>query len=199
MHENRGQTVEWAAHWPAENSDFQSRPISPTVKEIMQYDDAGAASWSDTERRGWFGFYFRWHPAANFYGRMKVALAKGHSPEICLQASGWKLESELEPALAEVRPGFKLPFRRYTFNAGGRTMYVFFAVVEDQVNGAVPGLFRMSSLDRIRAALAGSRNFGERSLEIAVSGFDSPDQAWSAFQSQLPQWIVETSRTEMRK
>jgi hypothetical protein len=120
---------------------------------------------------------------------MKVALAKGHSPEICLQAAGWTLNSELAPDTAVAGDGLTLPFRRYTFEENGKTLYVFFAVVEDQLNASVPGLFRASPWDRVRAAVAGSRNFGERSVEVAVTGFNSADEAWQAFQKELPRWI----------
>jgi exosortase len=198
MHEHRGELVQWSARWPQSNPSYQARPIAKEVKGIMLFDESAAATWVDADERGWLGFYFRWWTANNFYGRMKVAMAKGHSPEICLQAAGWTLQSELAPATAQVRPDLALPFRRYIFQQGGRTMHVFFAVVEDQANGNSPGMFRMTHLDRLRAALAGSRNFGERSVEVAVTGFSSPDEAWAAFQAQLPGWIAQ-EKSEITK
>ena len=192
-HELRAQTVQWSAHWPQENPSYQARPVSATVKDIMQFDEGSSANWADAEGRDWLGFYFRWWPAASVYGRMKVALAKGHSPEICLQATGWTLDSELDPAIAEAGDGFTLPFRRYIFEQNGKTLYVFFAVVEDQLNASVPGVFRAGTSDRIRAAVAGSRNFGERSVEVAVTGFTSADDAWQSFQKKLPGWIRQDS------
>jgi len=188
-HERRGQTVQWSARWPENSPSYQARPVSATVKDIMQFDEGVSANWADADGRSWLGFYFRWWPATSVYGRMKVALAKGHSPEVCLQATGWTLNSELAPETAVASEGLTLPFRRYTFEQNGKTLYVFFAVEEDHLNGSIPGVFRANPWDRIRAAVAGSRNFGERSMEVAVTGFNSADEAWRAFQKELPGWI----------
>ncbi len=188
-HEQRVPTVQWSARWPENNPSYQVRPVSATVKSIMQFDEGASANWADAEGRDWLGFYFRWLPAASVYGRMKVALAKGHSPEVCLQATGWNLNSELAAETAVAGDRLALPFRRYTFEQNGKTLYVFFAVVEDQMNAGAPGVFRAGPWDRIRAAVAGSRNFGERSVEVAVTGFNSADEAWQAFQKELPGWI----------
>jgi hypothetical protein len=142
----------------------------------------------DADGREWQAFYLRWLPAHNFYGRMRVALAKSHSPEICLQAGGLTLQSELSPALIQARPDLALTFRRYLFRSEGKNLYVFFAVVEDE-SGTKPAFMRMTHFDRLRAALSGSRNFGQRNLEIAVSGFNSADEALKKFQMELPGWI----------
>jgi hypothetical protein len=196
-HERRGETIQWSARWPKMNPGNQL--VSANVREIMRFDEADGSEWRDASNRAWLGFYFRWFPASSFYGRMKVALAKGHSPEICLQASGWTLQSELDSGTVPVGRGLNLPFRRYIFQRDGKMLYVFFAVVEDQLNGSAPGFLRTRQSDRIRAAISGSRNFGERSVEVAVAGYNSADEAWQAFQTALPKWIQEEGVTAPRE
>lgn len=190
-HEERGQPLRWSAHWPEENPSYQTRAVSADVREIMQFDQSAEGNWTDVNGRDWIGFYFRWFPATTVYGRMKVALAKRHTPDVCLQAHGWKLQSELVPKVAPVSRGLSLPFRRFTFEQNGQTLYVFFAVVEDRFDAGGPDVPGFSHWDRIRAAAAGSRNFGERSVEVAATGFNSADEAWQAFQAALPGWIQQ--------
>jgi exosortase len=196
-HEQRGETIQWSARWPKMNPRDQL--VSANVREIMRFDEADGSEWRDASNRAWLGFYFRWFPASSFYGRMKVALAKGHSPEICLHASGWALQSELDSGTVPVGLGLNLPFHRYIFQRDGKTLYVFFAVVEDQLNGSAPGFLRTRQWDRIRAAISGSRNFGERSVEVAVAGYNSADEAWQAFQTALPKWIQQEGVTSPRE
>lgn len=190
-HETRGEPVKWSARWPEDNPSYRPGPVSAAVRDIMKFDESAAANWADAGGRDWIGFYFRWLPATTVYGRMKVALAKGHSPDVCLQAHGWTLQSELVPRTAPVGQGLNLLFRRYAFEQNGRTLYVFFAVTEDSSNAGAPDSFGFSHWDRIRAAITGSRNFGERRLEVAVAGFNSADEAWHAFQAALPGWIQQ--------
>lgn len=190
-HEKRGQSVKWSARWPEENPSYQSQPVSADVREIMRFDESAEADWTDANGRDWKGFYFRWFPATTVYGRMKVALAKRHTPDVCLQAHGWRLRSELAARTVPVGQGLNLPFRRFMFEQDGQTLYVFFAVVEDRLDAGAPGVPGFSHWDRIRAAVDGSRNFGERSVEVAATGFNSSDEAWQAFQTALPGWIKQ--------
>jgi exosortase len=189
-HEARdSKTVSWSVQWPEANSSFKSRPLSPAVSSILAYDAGTAGVWSDDDGTGWQAFYFRWLPARSFYGRMRVALAKTHSPEICLSASGLALRKQLEPAKLQVQPGLTLAFRRYLFDAGGRPLHVFFAAVEDLDATGGDAFLRMTHLERVQAALAGSRNFGQRNFEVAISGIATPEEALRVFAARLPQLV----------
>jgi hypothetical protein len=54
---------------------------------------------------------------------------------------------------------------------------------------------RMTHWDRVKAALAGSRNYGQRSLEIAISGIQDPSAAQAALERKLP-GLVRTQQPE---
>jgi hypothetical protein len=99
------------------------------------------------------------------------------------------LRKQFEPVTVALESGLQLQFRRYLFEAMGRPTHVFFAVVEDQLNFASADFLRATHASRWRAALAGSRNLGQRSFEAVISGVDSPDEALRAFQQQLPHLI----------
>ena len=70
-------------------------------------------------------YYLRWLP-----GRVSKFLAGGHYPTVCLPASGLRLVSELEPFVCQVG-ALSIPFVTYLFDDGGRDVYVFHAILED--------------------------------------------------------------------
>jgi hypothetical protein len=85
-----------------------------------------------------------------------------------------------------VQPGFSIAFRRFIFDAGGKPLHVFFSGTEDVQVAGTSGFLRMTPRERLQAALAGSRNFGQRNFEVAISGFDDPVQALRVFEEKLP-------------
>jgi exosortase len=188
-HEMRGgQTVSWTARWPVANPTFQTNRIPQNALRMLQCDENSAASWMGAEGELWQAFYLRWLPADSFYGRAKVALSKSHNPAICLTAAGMKMETQLAPVSLPVRPGFNLIFDRFVFADKGREVHVFFAQTEDMAGGGQASL-RMTHLDRWRAALAGSRNYGQNNFEVALTGPATPDDALRLFSARLPELI----------
>jgi exosortase len=186
-HEARdGRTVSWSIRWPETNATFALKPLPGTVSEMLKYDEGQSGAWVESDGSAWQAFYLRWLPAKSFYGRMRVALSKSHNPEVCLQAGGLRLRTELAPVVVQARPDFSLVFRRYVFDAEGRTLHVFFSATEDLAGAGTPSFLRMTHLERVRAALAGSRNFGQRNVEVAISGFESPADALRVFEERLP-------------
>jgi hypothetical protein len=64
--------------------------------------------------------------------------------------------------------------------------HVFYGIYEDPAGSAVLANRRMDSASRVAAALAGSRNYGQRFLEIALSGPEQPQDARAALTRALP-------------
>jgi exosortase len=189
-HEARvGRTIAWTARWPVDNPTLRTNMIPDNAQRLLQCDQNNTASWTGDGDVFWQVFYLRWLPADSFYGRAKVAISKTHNPTICLQAAGMKLETHLDPVSLAVRPGFNLVFDRYVFDAGGRELYVFFSQTED-VTGGGPANLRMTHLDRLRAALAGSRNYGQINFEAALTGAQTPDDALRVFRDSLPELVI---------
>jgi exosortase/archaeosortase family protein len=189
-HETRGaKAIHWSVRWPESNPTYKVLELSAATRQILQCDEGASRAWADPGGLNWHVFFLRWQPANSFYGRMRVALAKTHTPEACLQGAGMVLRKQFEPVTVALESGLQLQFRRYLFEAMGRPTHVFFAVVEDQLNFASADFLRATHASRWRAALAGSRNLGQRSFEAVISGVDSPDEALRAFQQQLPHLI----------
>ena len=191
MHEARNQEVaQWSARWPAENPAYQLRALSSEVRKTLRYDEEAAAKWSDAQDHQWQGFYLRWRTSGSFYDRARASLAKGHRPEACLPAAGLRLDSELKPDFVQTRT-FPLAFRRYVFESHQTPLHVFFGVFADDAEAEPAEYLSLMRSARLRMVFMGKRSEGQRVLEIAVSGFNSPDEAWKALQTELPKWIVE--------
>lgn len=188
-HETHDKPINWSAQWPQNSADFKTRSLPHTTKTMLQCSSESLANWQDSAGHQWQGIYLRWNSSNHFYGRARASLAKGHRPDACLPAMGLTLDSEL-PA-AQTRVGdLTFNLRRYVFRTlDGQPLYVFFMVADDQTQALSAQSLSLERADRMRMALAGKRTGGQRSLELAVSGFDSPDSAWSAFEAQLPHWI----------
>jgi hypothetical protein len=68
-------------------------------------------------------------------------------------------------------------------------VHVFYGIYEDAAGSAELANRRKNSASRIAAALAGSRNYGQRFLEIAVSGPERAADARAALCRALPTLI----------
>ena len=123
--------------------------------------------------------FLRWKP-----GRIAVHLARSHTPDVCLTASGHKLEGISDLSWVGVRD-LRLPFRSYTFQEGNRPVYVFYCLWEDRT---LEQAFRGEELtygNRFSPVWAGRRNLGQRVLELAVWGLDDLAKAEAALRQQL--------------
>jgi len=188
-HEARGgRTMDWTAKWPVESPTLHTNIIPENSLQILQCDQNSSASWTGDDGVFWQAFDLHWLPADSFYGRAKTALSKAHNPAICLPASGMKLEAQLDPVFLPVHPGFSLVFDRYVFTAADQNLYVFFSQTEDMAVGGQASL-RSSHLARLRAALAGSRNYGQNNFEVVLVGPETPAAALRIFSARLPELI----------
>ena len=196
-HEVRGgQSVAWSARWPTANSTLQTNTIPQNALRILQCDEHASASWTGDDGIFWQAFYLRWFPADSFYGRTKEALSKSHNPAECLTGAGMKLQARLNPVLLPVRPGLNLWFDRYVFAADDREMFVFFSQTEDLTDNDTFSL-RTTPLARLRAALAGSRNYGQNNFEVAVTGPETAAAALRSFTARLPELIEIQSASSL--
>jgi len=189
----KGAALEWSPNWPRRNPSFELADLPPQVRAELLFDQGASGRWRQPDGTQWQVFYLRWLPVRSLYGRVKVSLAKSHNPEVCLQAVGMKMIRELAPVSLDTGKGFSIGFRRYLFDADGQMIHVFFSVEEQMEAGGSPGFLRMTAWGRLRAALAGSRNYGQRTLEIAISGFEREADATAALARELPA-LIETRK-----
>jgi hypothetical protein len=79
----------------------------------------------------------------------------------------------------------ELAVHQYVFESEGKVLHVFYGIYEDQGGSGALVNRRLTAANRIRAALSGSRNFGQRFLEVAVYGYESPEAARAAFALEM--------------
>jgi hypothetical protein len=158
------------------------------VTDEFKYDQGFETEWDDANNAHWQLFYFRWNPARALDRRVKVQRAKMHGPATCLTHMGMTLQSDLGIKIISLGD-FRLAIQHYVFSVEGRPLDVFFGIYEDQAGSTVLANRRIGTASRIQAALSGSRNYGQRFLEIAVHGYDRPGDAESALARELGKLI----------
>src|SRR6185369_5331737 len=183
-HEGRGRDAAvWSVVWPTASPGFGRTELSERVRSQLLYDEAAAGHWRNEDGSEWQMFYLRWLPAKSLAQRVKVQLTKTHTPDICLEAAGMKLQEQQGGVRVAVN-GVPLEFRKYVFTAGARRLDVFFCIAEDSSTGSMAANLREDTRQRIQAALAGSRNYGQRTLEIAMAGYGDAKEAEEALRKQ---------------
>jgi len=165
----------WDVSWPAGNETVAVLTIPESTRVILHYDDAKSAAWEEPQGVRWWTFFGHWKPQ-----RAALQLVRSHSPEICLPAIGRIFRSARPDA--NVQAGsVSLDFRSYEFEQNNRPLFVFVCIQEDKrVASALPDSGEWNLSGRLKAALNGKRNLGQRLLEIAVLGLDDFAQAREA-------------------
>jgi len=103
-----------------------------------------------------------------------------HLPEICQTASGREIIAKSEQRLASVN-GLQIPYYLYTIEKSSIRFYLLFVPnTGDGLDSSADqyGVLTEVSVDhrrraRLRWALRGLRNVGQRSLQLALTGEDS--------------------------
>ena len=152
----------------------------PTRARRFAGEDDGGKSWQL--------YYFRWFPAHSLQKRVAIQLAKVHGPEKCLPAVGMSLKAYLGIITVPLA-GMELAMQQYVFNAEGTPVHVFYGIYEDLSGSTELANRRKDSKSRLAAALAGSRNYGQRFLEVAVVGYERPEDARAALIQELAKLI----------
>jgi hypothetical protein len=164
-------------------SQFTRLDISKEISSQFRYDQGTELRWQDPDGNAWQLYYLRWLPGCSLKNRVAMQLAKSHGPEICMPAAGMTLEESLGAVTLKVK-GNDLALEQFRFSFQGRSVHVFYGLYEDPTGTGLANR-RMDSTNRLKAALAGSRNYGQRFVEFAVSGPESSQSALAALESQL--------------
>jgi exosortase len=172
------QTVQWSIVWPIHKSEFAEIPFSKTELEKLAFNRGRGAEWTEADGSHWVAYFFKWAQGPSW----SRILARGHRPEVCFPAAGYKACGD--HGMIEVQTeGLSLPFHALDFDDGVRKSYVFFCLWEDGVKNSdrFGHEDRWTQLTRLRSVLLGQRRLGQQTLEIVISGYDSPEQAVAAF------------------
>ena len=174
----------WVLRKPIECFDFKNVGLSDYVRQEFRADQQVQWRWQDPGGTRWQFFYFRWSPSTSLGRRVAAQRAKMHGPEGCLPMIGMTLHAYVGEVTVPFW-GSNLALQQYEFSAEGERLDVFYGVYEDQTGTEVLANRRVAPASRVLAALSGSRNCGQRFLEIAVSGCANPDEARAVVAREL--------------
>jgi hypothetical protein len=177
------KTSAWHVDFPRDNPTFRELAFSDKTKQFLRYDEGCNGTWQQGSEQKWQAIFLRWNP-----GRIAVHLAKSHTPEVCLTAAGRELVSQSGLRSVAVQ-GLQLPFRSYVVKDGNGPLHVFYCLWEDRANAQSFHTTRMSYANRLVPVLAGRRNSGQRSLEVAIWGAADQQEAEAALTRQLEKLI----------
>ena len=181
-HETRlGPRVTWTLRWPTKDAGFRFLPIEEEVRRVLRFSTGQAAAWRRDDGSVWSLFWFRWFP-----GRAAAQLARSHSPDICLPASGLKFLSAQGVQAVRLQ-GLTLSFQVSLYQMQGRPLAVFYCLWEDRPSARTGAaeLDLLSRNSRFRAVAAGQRHLGQVVLEVAISRAPGVPQAVEALEGFL--------------
>ncbi len=182
-HERRlPPAAQWTMAWPTNNPTFQTVVLPDRTRQLLRYDEGQSVTWK-TEDLAWQAVFLRWNP-----GRTALHLAQNHTPEICMTSAGHPLTTISERTWFAA-DGLRLPFIVYTITDTPTPVYVFYCLWDDRTSAQGRGTLALNYGSRLAPVLAGLRNPGQRSLEIALTGNLEAAQAEAAFQNQLQKII----------
>jgi len=174
---------DWTVVMPSENPHFEELALTPEEHELLRFDEGKKAQWEDANGTMWQGFYFNWLP-----GRVAGYLAKRHTPDICLTATGLKMLSEPQLEIMTVN-GIELPMRHYVFDSPEGKLQVFQCHWEAGLGANTFTAEESARFNLIRGVWAGRGNQGQKVLEVVMIGKDNSDQAKQSLIKQLEQMI----------
>jgi exosortase/archaeosortase family protein len=175
--------TQWTVAWPTNNLTLKEMPLTAKAREILLYNEARSATWTDGDWT-WQAVFLRWKP-----GRRAMHLAQGHTPEICLTAAGHEVKTISPQVWFDVK-GLQLPFSVNAVTDTPRPVFVFYCLWDDRSSALRNQDLAPTYGNRLALVLAGQRNPGQRSLEIAVSGPDNTAAAEAALAAELKQLIL---------
>lgn len=184
LHERSMATpVRWHPVLARGSTGIHELGFTETSRRLLRFNEGLNASWREGGGLQWQAIFLRWAP-----GRVAVHLANNHTPEDCLTAAGHRLVAESGLHLLSV-DGLKLPFRCYVTRDETGPVHVFYCLWEDRAAEQFFESEWLSYGNRLRPVLAGRRNCGQRSLELALWGAANDREAEQALGQLLPKII----------
>lgn len=179
----------WSVNLPQNNPTFQEIELPPRSVQLLGHDLGATGKWQESDGSQWTADFLRWLPRSIH----SAILSRIHRPDRCLPAAG--MQQVADAGIKYFAVGhLKLPFRRYTYEADGKAIHVFFCQWEDGSEKQM-GLMGSNQSDRLRSVLVGRRKVGNQSLELMVSGYATLEEADRALEQRLPQMIRIEDRT----
>lgn len=174
--QNLPKPVAWGIELPRDKADFRKMPPSEKTRQFLRYDEGNNARWLE-QGCSWQAIFLRWNP-----GRIAARMALGHTPETCLTAAGRELVCATEPRLLYV-DGVSFPARFYTFSGEGGPVHVLYCLRQERACRLAGESLTWRT--RLAAVIAGIRNTGQRSLELAFWSEAGDQEAYELLERQF--------------
>jgi exosortase len=177
----------WTVNLPTNNPTYSELPLTADEHILLRFDDGKQGQWREADGTAWQAYYFNWMP-----GRVAGYLAKRHTPDICLTATGLKMISGPDLTVMDIH-GVRLPMRYYVFDSAAGQLQVY-QCHWDPGAGQQTYANESSRFNLIRGIWAGRGNKGQKVLEVIISGSNDPESARNALIQQLDK-IVEVEKS----
>jgi hypothetical protein len=158
-------------------------PVTKEALELLRFDQGEQGRWQEPNGALWQVFYYNWLP-----GRVAGYLAKRHTPDICLTATGYKMLSGPELTVLNVNK-VDLPMRHYVFAGDNGPLQVYQCHWESGMGKDTYTADESARFNLIRGIWAGRGNHGQKVLEVILSGYDNPKEAQEALLRELVRLI----------
>ena len=175
--------AQWTVAWPTNDASFKELPLTESTLQILRYDEGRSAAWQQGNLI-WQAVFLRWKP-----GRTAIHLAQNHTPEVCMTAAGHTLNAISPQEWFDVN-GLRMPFLAYQVTDAPQPFFVFYCLWDDRASAQGFETMGLTYGNRLAPVLAGLRNPGQRSLEIAIAGLDNPAEAEAALRAELERLIT---------
>jgi exosortase len=175
---------DWSLNFPSNNPSMKDLPISVDTRNLLRYDEGREVEWTEPDGTQWQVFYCSWMP-----GRVAGYLAKRHTPEICLQATGLKMISGPDLTVMKIN-GVDLPIRSYEFVMDGGIIQVFHCRWEAGVTSSAYVKYDSDRFNLVRGIWAGRGNKGQKVLEVIISGINDPLAARESLVKELEKLVL---------
>jgi exosortase len=173
----------WTVNFPEADPTYKNLPLTAAEHELLRFDQGQKGQWQETDGTVWQAYYFNWLP-----GRVAGYLAKRHTPDICITATGLKMVSGPELMVLNVN-NVELPMRHYVFASSSGLLQVYQCHWEAGMGKDTYTAEESSRFNLIRGIWAGRGNHGQKVLEIMIMGYDDPGVARQALMRQLVKLI----------
>jgi exosortase len=173
----------WSVNFPEANPTYKDLPLTVDEHQLLRFDEGRQGQWQEPDGTVWQAFYYNWLP-----GRVAGYLAKRHTPDICLTATGLKMVSEPTLTVLNVN-NVELPMRHYIFESSSGPLQVYQSHWEAGMGKDTYTAEESSRFNLIRGIWAGRGNQGQKVLEIVITGYADPDVAQQALLRQLDKLI----------
>ena len=176
-------TASWTVNFPRDNPSYQDVPITTDDRTLLRFDEGQKGHWRDADGTDWQAFYFAWNP-----GRVAGYLAKRHTPDVCITATGLKQIGATDLTLMTVGK-VVLPMRHYVFETSGGLLQIYQCHWEAGLPANAYTAGESARFNLIRGVWAGRGNHGQKVFEVILTGYENADQAKAALEQRLNQLI----------